>query len=256
LYVEEDSKEAYMQETDSTKALEDLLKRVYKENRKALIPIFKRHGIDPGDGVKTLVREICLDGSNTIASFFRGRRGVDYRTVVLDVAEKLKVDYESVLDAHEDDIFFENAEDDPIEWSEASETVALESAIIQKIILKHIEESTKKGSDIRQVLNKVGIDFNEFIGTISNQASSKLIRSIGRKAYNKILIAVIGRTLLSITGKRVGTVGLRMVGLSVPVLNVLFAGWLILDVAGPSYRKTIPTVIDLAILRLNEDAEE
>lgn len=247
-----------MQETDSTQALEDFLKRVHEEDRNALIPIFKRHGIDPSDGVETLVREVCLDGSNTIASFFRGQQGVDYRTVVLGVAKKLNVDYEAVLETHEEDIFFENAndDDDSIEWSEASETVALESAIIQKIVLKHIEESTKKGSDIRQVLNRAGVDFNDFIGTISNQAASKLIRSIGRKAYNKILLAVVGRTLLSITGKRVGTVGLRMVGLSVPVLNMLFAGWLILDVAGPSFRKTIPTVIDIAILRLNENAED
>jgi uncharacterized protein YaaW (UPF0174 family) len=39
------------------------------------------------------------------------------------------------------------------------------------------------------------------------------------------------------------------------VLNVIMVGWTVVDIAGPAFRKTVPTVIEIALLRLEYGSE-
>ena len=70
---------------------------------------------------------------------------------------------------------------------------------------------------------------------------------LGTIVFHRVIALIIQRIFVkyAITG-----LGMRFASLLVPGLNVLIALWFIIDVSGPAYRKTIPTVIMIAILRL------
>jgi uncharacterized protein YaaW (UPF0174 family) len=37
---------------------------------------------------------------------------------------------------------------------------------------------------------------------------------------------------------------------AIPLLNVVMVGWVLSDIAGPAFRKTVPTVVEVALLRM------
>jgi len=76
---------------ESNGRLKSLLRKSGKDEIKE---IYKRHGIKYNRVVK-LVNEIRLDGSNTIANLFRWGDGVNYDEIVMDVADKVGVEYNS-----------------------------------------------------------------------------------------------------------------------------------------------------------------
>ncbi len=59
--------------------------------------------------------------------------------------------------------------------------------------------------------------------------------------------SVIGATI----GPIISVFGSRLPAMLVPFLDVILTGWTIIDIAGPAYRKTVHTVVQIAILRLD-----
>lgn len=212
-----------------------LLGRVPKDRTK---PIYQRHDVEKSKGVDGLIDEICLDGANTIASIFRGWEGVDYGEIVGDVAEQLGID------------------------TGKRSPRKLELAILEVIIQKYLENaSPEEREKIAEVLGKAGADFERFgaaaaKGAFAAGALALLIKEIGQKVVaqvvGKIMLRIAGRQAAKEAGKRAA----QFAGLAIPVLNVVMIGWTIVDIAGPAFRKTVPTVIEIALLRLEYESEK
>jgi len=212
----------------------DVLRRTPKER---LAPIYERHEVEAGKGAKALLDEICLDGANTLASILRGWEGVDYGEIVTDVADQLEVP---------------TAGRSPLE---------LERAIVEVIINKYLQNaSPSEREDLAKVLKQAGADFSRMAaeiagGVLSAGALALLIRQVGQKVVaqvvSKILLRIAGRQVAKEAGKRAA----QLAGLAIPLLNIVMIGWTVLDMAGPAFRKTVPTVIEIALLRMEYEEE-
>jgi len=204
--------------------------------------------VDPTAGPGELVSEICLDGANTFASLFRGWKGVPYREVVRDVAEKMGVGKAVLKSKHERNI---------------------EVAVIESVIQRYLAKATpKEREDIRRILEEASQDHKEVWRHLlkGGGALTMLLAQVGPK----VAAGVIERIVASIIGRQLGIGALRggagilegvgllggagILGLAVPLLNVALIGWTVVDLAGPAFRKTIPTVIEIAMLRLEFEA--
>jgi uncharacterized protein YaaW (UPF0174 family) len=217
-----------------TSETREMLRRAPGEQ---LAPIYERHDVPVGGGPKALVEEICLDGANTIASIFRGWEGVEYGEIVSDVAEQLGI---------------EPAGRSPKE---------LELAILEFIIKRYLENaSPEERENLADVLKKAGADFKEVGAAVARGALAAgtlalLIRQVGRK----VVAQVIGKIMLRIAGrqaaKEAGKRAAQLAGMAIPLLNIVMIGWTVVDIAGPAFRKTVPTVIEFALLRLEYGEE-
>ncbi|KJS32335.1 MAG: hypothetical protein VR64_07395 [Desulfatitalea sp. BRH_c12] len=195
-----------------------------------LKPIYDRHGVDIEEGAQVLVKEICLDGSNTLASILRGRKGVAYDAVVRDVAQKLEV---------------------PCDENE-SET-SLELKILEKLISRFLEKATpKQRADIEAVLIEGSSVDGKSIGAgaMADGDLIGLVNQLGAKAtadmVNKIVTMIITGQAVRQSIKQ----SLSLAGFAVSLLNTALVGWTLIELAGPAFRKTLPTVVEIARLRL------
>jgi uncharacterized protein YaaW (UPF0174 family) len=202
-----------------------------------LAPIYERHDIAPSQGPKALLDEICLDGSNTIASMLRGWEGVRYEEIVGDVAEQLGL---------------APGEKKPRE---------IELQILEFIIQKYLANATpEERENLSDVLKQAGADFNRMGAEIRNGVLTAgtlalLIRAVGQKvvaeAVGKVFLRIVSRQAAREAGKRAAAIA----GFAIPLLNVVMIGWTVIDIAGPAFRKTVPTVIEIALLRMEHGEE-
>ena len=197
------------------------------KNEKALEilqDIYKRHRIKPSlgpEGPDNLAHEIRLDGGNSIPNAKR-KHGPPYREIIQDVAKRLRVE---VPDPN-----------DP--------TNKIEKRILMDIAEKYLDNLGKKEKEnIIDELKKIDPRFKEDTIKSFFAGSGVLFASV----FHRVIALIIQRALVkyAITG-----LGMRFASLLVPGLNVLFAVWFLRDITGPAYRKTIPTVIMIAFLRL------
>ena len=195
-----------------------------------LQPIYDRHGVDVAEGAEVLANEICLDGSNTLASILRGRKGVSYDEVVRDVAQKLEVPFD-----------------------EGESETSLELRILEKLIGGYLEKATpKQRAEMEVVLKEGAADSGNSmdLGQIAAGDLKTLVNQLGTKAaadtVNKILAFIITGQAIRQSVKQAA----RLAGFAVPLLNITLIGWTLLDITGPAFRKTVPTVVEIARLRL------
>ena len=71
--------------------------------------------------------------------------------------------------------------------------------------------------------------------------------ALGLVLGRTVIEQLLQKALLSV-GAKVG--GQRLAGAVIPGLNVLLGAWTLYEIAGPAFRKTVPTVIEVAMLRL------
>jgi len=200
-------------------------------------PIYERHGIDPKEGAIRLVEEICLDGSNSLASIFRGGKGTSYVNVVRDVAEKIGVKKGNL---------------------DGMTVREIEKEIIALLIKNYVGKlSNNELENLRADLMKAKLDEKLVNDNIINGITKGgAIALLGTVAGREIVVGIITRVVAAYVGTRTAaTVATRAVGAAIPFLNVALFGWLAWDLSGPAFRKTIPTVIDVAILRLKSSSE-
>jgi uncharacterized protein YaaW (UPF0174 family) len=217
-----------------TSETKDMLGRVPCERLK---PIYERHEVEPSKGSNALVDEIRLDGSNTFASIFRGWEGVDYGEVVGDVAKQLGLTPGG-----------RGARD-------------LEVGILEIIIQKYLENAApEERENITKILEQAGGDFNRRGADFAKAAFrvgtlALLIRRVGAKVVGqivrKIMLRIAGRQAAKEAGKRVA----QLAGMAIPVLDAVMIVWTVVDIAGPAFRKTVPTAIEIALLRLEYGEE-
>lgn len=209
--------EAYKQNMEkSTQELEDLLKRADKVDLNELAGIVFGEGCI-AKNIQEIITEIRYLGSNDIRYIIRGLEGVHYLEITRNVAEHLKVDKNS--------------------WENAVDLEVIEQSIILKAFEivwgKMTDEDKKKLQKKLEAEGFNGIDLTKGVFPM--------------KPLIALLGTVLGRLLLKrIAGEILASLAAGPAGIVVAVINAL---WLVIDVAGPAYRKTVPAVVKIAYIR-------
>jgi len=176
-----------------------------------------------------IAAEIQCFGANSLATIFRQGKGVPYREVLIDVCDKLKVNY-----------------------NEKSSIETIEKNLLQKIFEDAVAAMTPE--QVTELANTLGSTNSSLLSKEALLASFQAaFRLGGFKSYqltaiivNQVLKALIGR------GLSIAATGTVMRSLSVfagPVGWALTGAWTAVDIASAAYRVTIPAVLQVAVLR-------
>lgn len=206
LVFDKDGKKRYAEQLSNTKQFCEN----YPTNVKALLP--------------EVVNEIQLFGGNTFVNMVR-RHGVPYRTILEDVCDRLKVNYNKKLS-----------------------TLLLERELLRKVAVTVVEKMTEEdikkfdeNLDKTRLLDSLMSDNGAAMMTII----AIIVAQVSKQAATKGALMLFGRALSQ-----------RAITLAVPVLNILAALWTVADIASPAYRVTIPFVLTTAFLRSQLETPE
>jgi small GTP-binding protein len=218
--------------------LTDIIHRTLCISRNDVLPLVKyldlpeallqRPEREAAIAISTHLRKM---GSNDIATLFRRGDGVSYEEVVVDVGEKLKVKEVS-----------------------AENTVAKnEDLILMKLFedaLTHMSEDEKRG-----LFQSMGIsEYDLPVGAATTFVIQQMLRHYGGFTVYQVSLVVanmVSRALLG-SGLSFATNAAltRTIGAMLGPIGWIATGlWLAVDIAGPAFRKTVPAVIHVAMLR-------
>ena len=178
--------------------------------------------------VDEISAELQLFGGNTIANKILRGYGVRYEEICRDVAKRLKVNF-----------------------NESASVENIESQILMKVL----EDAWDKMNDEekRAFLKELGINNKILPTALPLLAVQAAMRASGFLAYriavivaNAVAQIVLGRGL-SFATNRALTKGLGV--LAGPIGWAITALWTTIDLASPAYRVTIPSVIQVALIR-------
>jgi small GTP-binding protein len=169
-------------------------------------------------------------GSNDFATIIRDGP-VEYAEVVVDVAQKLGAN--------------EVREDKSVEENE--------SILLRKLFAEALDKMSTE--EKRQLFSSMGISGAEIpVGSAGMLIVQLLLKNFGGFATYRISLivanmvarAVLGRGLAFATNAAL----MRVLGLAIgPIGWIASSLWLLIDLAGPAYRKTVPAVVHVAMLR-------
>lgn len=191
---------------------------------------YKAHHPNHNQYWKSIAAEIQCFGANSFATaLLRGGKGVAYREVLIDVCDKMKVNY-----------------------NKDSSVEKIENNLLMKILTDALEkmspEELKELAEATGLKNTSGITAEVMVGLFQ-----AVFRAGGFNSYqltlivvNAVMKALIGRGL-SFAGNAALTRTLAI--LTGPIGWVITGLWTAIDIAGPAYRVTIPAVIQVAVLR-------
>ena len=177
---------------------------------------------------RLIAEEIQCFGANTLVTIFRGK-GVEYKEVLTDVCDKLKVNYNN-----------------------ASSTEIIENNLLMKILTDALEKM--KPEEIKDLANEMGINNTKGITAQSMIASFQTIFIAGGFWSYQLTVIIanqVWRILFNRGLSLAANSGLTraMSILAGPIGWVITGIWTAIDIAGPAYRVTIPAVIQVAVLR-------
>ncbi|GKT20128.1 DUF3944 domain-containing protein [Acidovorax sp. SUPP2522] len=190
---------------------------------------YKTHYPDHHQYWKLVAAEIQCFGANSFATLFRGGEGVRYKEVLMDVCDKMNVNY-----------------------NKRSSAEIIEGNLLMKILTDALEkmspEELNELAKATGIKNAGGITPETMVGVFQ-----AVFRAGGFKSYqltliivNAVLKALIGRGL-SFAGNAALTRTMAL--LTGPIGWVITGLWTAVDIAGAAYRVTIPAVIQVAALR-------
>lgn len=180
--------------------------------------------------VNAVIDEIRRNGGNTFVNLIRSK-GAEYDEIVRDVAKQLKIKLSS---------------------ESLVKTDELEMEIVKKLIAD--EFSKMQPAQRREVLTSIGTVNTDnivaspalLVGLLAANLSGFTVYRLSVLAANAIAKAVLNRGLTM----GANTALTRSIGVALgPVGWAVGAAWLAVDLAGPAFRKTIPSVIHIAMLR-------
>lgn len=191
--------------------------------------LYKQHSPDHHQYWELIAAEIQCFGANTFATMFRGGKGVEYREVLMDVCDKMKVNY-----------------------SKDASVERIENNLLLKVLNDALEKMSPE--EIRKLAESIGIkSLTQFTPEAMLGVFQAVFRAGGFKSYqltvivvNAVLKALIGRGLQFAGGAALTrTIGI----LTGPIGWAITGAWTALDIASAAYRVTIPAVIQVAALR-------
>lgn len=173
--------------------------------------------------------EMQCFGANSFATLLRGGKGVRYKELLMDVCDKMKVNYKK-----------------------ESSVDKIENNLLMKILDDAIEKMSHE--ELKELAEATGV---KSLGNITAQSMTAVFQAVfragGFKSYQLTLIVVnaVMKALfghgLSLAGKV--TLTRTMAILTGPIGWVITGVWTAVDIAGPAYRVTIPAVIQVAAIR-------
>lgn len=174
-----------------------------------------------------IAEELQRFGGNSVMNLFRGGSGVQYREIVMDVADHIKAPYKK--------------NDDCIQIE-----MGIIVRVLEQSMEKMIEEQRKEVFDIfGQRYTGLGP------GTMAALSAGILTSSSSRYKLatlvaNASVSALLGRGLVL----GASSTALRSVGaLAGPLGWAVTAIWTVFDLASPAHRVTVPSVIQIAYMR-------
>ena len=176
---------------------------------------------------KLLAAEIRAFGGNSIMNYFRGGRGPEYKEIVCDVARKLKVPF-----------------------NKHSDIERIENSIFETVLSKALEKMSDE--EKRNLLKEIDDKANFSLSGAALTAAFVAIFKAGGVGSIKLLLVTVNAISKLVLGRGVILWGVsyKMASLLAgPLVTALTAGWLVVDIAGPATRVTIPAVIYVAMLR-------
>lgn len=189
--------------------------------------VYKAHYPDHTQYADMIAKEIREMGGNSFANSWRGE-GPSYHEIVCDVAEKLKAPFNK---------------DRPVNEIEDS---ILET--ILKVALDKMSESEKE-----ELLQEMGSKGDMSTGGMTTAMLISIFRAGGFRSFqitviiaNQIAKFILGQGLRFGTNAALVRVASVLTG---PIGWALTGLWTAVDIAGPSYKVTIPSVIHIAMLR-------
>ncbi|MDP0256003.1 DUF3944 domain-containing protein [Glaesserella parasuis] len=172
---------------------------------------------------KEIAEEIQKFGANTIATLFRLGKGVSYKTILIEVCEKMKVNF-----------------------NKESSTELIEKHLLDKVLTSAIEELSE--DDLKKLAEELKIPAThlgkqsltalvlvELNSLLSTPALWKTIHTMFPQTIGTLLA---GTALGRILGFATGPIGWGITGI-----------WALKDISGPATRVTVPAVIQIAFLR-------
>lgn len=200
--------------------------------------IFGRHGVAYAASearVQALVQEIELDGGNTIANLTR-RRGVSYERVVRDVCKQLKC---KVLPEIKDNV------------------PEMERQLVYHVIANYLQNAPEVDRNVLlAALRERGVNWRPSVqGAVTAAMWASLLQQAGARVAAQAVRQVVLRTSGWFAARAAAGTVLEVMALAIPAVNVAMTAWLVVNVADPAYRKTVPTVLDIALLRMEFGAD-
>ncbi|HNH53120.1 MAG TPA: ubiquinol-cytochrome C chaperone family protein [Nitrosomonas sp.] len=169
-------------------------------------------------------------GSNDIATLFRGE-GVEYSEVVLDVAQKI-----GATDA-----------------SESHSVETNEDFILRKLFADALDKMSDE--EKRLLFASMGIKEGAIpFGSAGVIIVQFILKQFGGFATYRMSLIVANMVARAILGHGLSfatnAVITRTIGTMLGPIGWFATGlWLVIDLAGPAYRKTVPAVVHIAMLR-------
>lgn len=188
---------------------------------------YKEHYPNHQKYADLIAKEVRDMGGNSFANLFRGE-GPTYKEIVCDVADKLKVSY-----------------------NKTRSTEDIENAILEKILTDALESMSDE--EKKELLTSLDPGVNFKNAAFTTAAFQAIFRAGGFKSYQLTVIIAnqIAKLILG-HGLRLGTGAALTKAMSVltgPIGWAVTCIWTAIDLAGPSYKVTIPCVIHTAMLR-------
>lgn len=177
---------------------------------------------------KSVAAELQTFGANSIVSLLRGKRGVLYREILIDVCEKMKVNF-----------------------NKKASTETIEMHMLMKVLEKSLQDMPSE--QLTALANNIHVDVSKATPEILIMAIQAAIRTSGFAAYQMALI-VANSVAKSVLGKGLSfaTNALLTRSMSLfagPIGWIVSSTWLVSDLAGPAYRVTVPACILVAYMR-------
>ncbi len=192
---------------------------------------FKKYAPDHNKYWDLVAAEVQGFGGNTFATMFRGGKGVLYKEVLTDACDKMNVNYNS-----------------------NSTVEMIEMNLLMKILTDSMDKMTPE--QLQEIVKDLDLKTTNFSKEAVIIALQTAVRLGGFASYQVALIvanaiakAMVGRGLaLAANAGLTRTIGV----FAGPIGWALTALWTAIDMAGPAYRVTIPSVVQIAFLRTKQ----
>jgi small GTP-binding protein len=221
--------------------LVDVIHRSMDISKEDVVPLVKYLDMKEGDlnfssnhsraTSEKIAKHFRQMGSNDFSTLFRGGEGVSYSEIVVDVGEKLGAKKVSEKNTVEEN----------------------EKEILNKLFSDTLEKMSVKEKS--ELFRSMGIKERDLpVASSAAAVATFLLKQYGGFATYRISLIVanmVSRALLG-SGLSFATNAAltRAIGTMLGPIGWIASGvWLAIDIAGPAYRKTVPAVIHIAMLR-------
>lgn len=181
-----------------------------------------------------IAAEVQCFGANTIATIFRGGEGVLYKEILMNVSDKLSVNY-----------------------NKKASTEVIEMNLLMKILTDSLEKMSAE--ELKSIVDELGLKTTNYTKQAVVAALQAAIQFGKFRAFQVAVVVAnaVAKILLQrgLTFAANRTITRALSIFAGPIGWVITGVWTLIDVAGPAYRVTIPSVIQIAYMRAKKESQ-